>query len=382
MHTKADSVRSVLARRTPDRIVYAPNYWQWFAHQLNHGRLPPELTHCRTQLDLIRHLGLDVLSRNIYCNQQHCWFGGLSEEIWTGVDTREEIDFAGRDRVIKRTFVTPHGTLTERQRHVWEETTLVQEKFLLDDLAPELDAFAALVRGRRWRFCKDRFEAIRQEVGGDGVVNAGELFSPLKLLHLAAGADKAVFLLMDHPDWCREILAAHEEAQLDLVSQMLDAGVEAMMAMDNLDAMFHPPHYVERYSASFYEKASQLCRERGAVFFIHGCGHLRDLLPLIGGLGVDGLEGLAFPPLGNVELDEAMQLCGDRMIITGGISAAEFNRLTTRDAVFAYIRNLFDRMRPHAHRFMLSASCNTPYTAPWESIVWFRDAWREYSAVD
>jgi hypothetical protein len=36
-------------------------------------------------------------------------------------------------------------------------------------------------------------------------------------------------------------------------------------------------------------------------------------------------------------------------------------------------------MKPYAHRFMLSASCNTPVTAPWERIVWFRDAWREYA---
>jgi hypothetical protein len=32
---------------------------------------------------------------------------------------------------------------------------------------------------------------------------------------------------------------------------------------------------------------------------------------------------------------------------------------------------------PHAHRFIFSASCNTPYTAPWQTILWFRDAWRE-----
>jgi hypothetical protein len=35
------------------------------------------------------------------------------------------------------------------------------------------------------------------------------------------------------------------------------------------------------------------------------------------------------------------------------------------------------RLRPYTHRFMFSASCNTPYTARWETIVWFRDAWRE-----
>ena len=38
--TPRDCVTSVLERKTQPRIVYAPNYWQWFAHHPNHGLLP------------------------------------------------------------------------------------------------------------------------------------------------------------------------------------------------------------------------------------------------------------------------------------------------------------------------------------------------------
>ncbi len=38
-----ECVTSVLQRKAPARVVYAPNYWQWFAHHRNHGLLPPEL---------------------------------------------------------------------------------------------------------------------------------------------------------------------------------------------------------------------------------------------------------------------------------------------------------------------------------------------------
>jgi uroporphyrinogen decarboxylase len=199
------------------------------------------------------------------------------------------------------------------------------------------------------------------------------------MLHLLLGPQDTTYCLMDYPERTAELLALHEAAQLDLVRQMAKAGVRVMMSMDNLDTAFHPPHYVEQYSASFYEKASRICHEHGSLFFIHACGRQRDNLRLIASLGVDGLEGVAFPTLGDVELDEAMRLSGDRLIITGGISAQEFERLHTREAVFAYVRELFERMRPYAHRFMFSASCNTPYTAPWQTLVWFRDAWREYA---
>ena len=370
-------VERVLRRETPPRVVYAPNYWQWFEHQRNHGRLPPELAPCRTQLDLIRHLGLDVFSRNIYCDQQHCWFGGLADEVCDGVELHEEVHLDGRDRVITRSYHTPRGILTDRKRYVFTESTLVQEAFLLDSAAPNLDAFDALVHARRWRFDPARFDHWQRIVGDDGLVNAGELFSPLKLLHLVAGADNAVFLLEDYPERCREWLARHEEVQLDLVRQMLAAGVPAMIAMDNLDAAFHPPAYIARYSASFYERASRLCHEAGAVFFIHACGRQRPILPLIASLGVDGLEGVAYPSLGDIELDEAMRLAGDRLILTGGISALETERFKTRDEVRRYLEDLFRRLAPYRHRFMLSASCNTSIRTPWPVLTWLRDAWRE-----
>ena len=371
-------IESVLRRATPPRFVYAPNCWQWFSHQINHGLLPPELAHCHTQLDFIRHLGLDVYSRNIYCDQQRRWFGGLAEETCEGIEAHEETRCDGRDHLITRTYRTRRGTLSERQRYVFADSTLVQEAFLLENTDASLDAFEELVRARRWRFDRARFEQWQRAVGDDGLVNAGELFSPLKLLHFAAGADNAVFLLEDFPERCRDLLACHEEAQLDLVRQMLAAGVRSMMAMDNLDASFHPPRYIERYSARFYERASRLCHDAGAVFFIHACGRQRAILPLIAALGVDGLEGVAFPTLGDVELDEALQLAGDRLIITGGISALETERFQTRDEVRRYTGDILRRLTPYRHRFMLSASCNTSIRTPWPVLEWFRDAWREF----
>jgi hypothetical protein len=38
------AVEAVLRREDPGRVVYAPNYWQWFAHHHHHGTLPVFLT--------------------------------------------------------------------------------------------------------------------------------------------------------------------------------------------------------------------------------------------------------------------------------------------------------------------------------------------------
>jgi len=60
----------------------------------------------------------------------------------------------------------------------------------------------------------------------------------------------------------------------------------------------------------------------------------------------------------------------------------EIDRLKTRQAVFDYVGNLFERLRLYRHRFVFASSCNTAITASWETLVHFRDAWREMSGTN
>lgn len=372
------TIARVLNHQDPSRFVYAPNYWQWFAHQKNHGLLPDEIKHCESQLELINFLGLDVFSRNIYSRQDDYWFGGLCEEYIEGGEISSETTLQDKDKYTSRTYHLRSGSLTETLQYVFDESTVVQKKFLIEDYNAQILLLEELVSSRKWSFKKEKLDLIQNQVGAEGVVVAGEFFSPLKMLHLALGPIHAVYFLMEQPERAKALLALHEEAQLDLVRQAMAAGAKAIMAMDNLDTMFHPPEYVENYSASFYEKASAICHESGAGFFIHACGNQKENLKLISSLGVDGLEGVAFPPLGNVELKEAMELTSDKFIITGGISAMETRDLSTPGEVSAYVKKLFTQLKPYRNRFMFSASCNTSINTPWDTIKYFRDAWLEH----
>jgi len=362
----------------PKHIVYAPNYWQWFNHHSSHDSLPEEIAHLKSQLDVIKYLGLEVFSRNIYSDPKVSWFGGLAREIWNNVECLCEETIEGRDLVYVKKYQTKKGKLQEKLRYVFSESTLVQEEFLLNDYANQLEALYEFIADRCWEFDAEKFESEKIKVGEDGVIVAGEVYSPLKLLHFLAGPIEATYLMMDFPKEIRKILFVHEKAQLDLVKKMVKGGVLAVMAMDNLDTAFHPPTYVEKYSASFYEKASRICHEHGALFFIHACGSQRDNLKLISSLGVDGLEGVGYPPLGDFGLDEAMELTRDDFIITGGISAMETRKLKNRKQIFEYVEGLFKRMKPYANRFLFSAGCNTAIDTSWAIIKWFRDAWLKY----
>ncbi|MDC7231676.1 MAG: uroporphyrinogen decarboxylase family protein [Spirochaetales bacterium] len=374
------ALEMILNREDPGRFVYAPNYWQWITHRFNHNSMPEELSQCTNQLEMIQQENLDVFSRNIYSDPYKYWFGGLSEKVLDGIETERIEEQEGGNTLTTIRYKMKEGVLEERLRYCHEDSTLVQDKFLIDDYETQLPLLENLLERTSWKFSESKYREWDDRCGDSGFPVAGEFFSPLKMLHLYLGPVETTFLLSDNPETALRLMKIHEESQLDLMKEMTASDVKAVMAMDNLDSMFHPPHYVEAYSASFYERAASVCHENDAAFFIHACGQQKANLKLISDLGVDGLEGVAYPPLGDVTLDEAMDMTGSNFIISGGISAAETTNLKGKDDIHSYIENLLNRMKPYRNRFILSASCNTAIETPWPVLREFHNAWRQYGS--
>ncbi len=377
-HSSKSEINRILSGKQPSRFVYAPNYWQWFKHQKDHNLLPAEIKHCQTLTDLYNYLGVDIFSRNVYSDPEKYWFGGICDEVTDNFRVSETKSLSGKDKVFEKEYISSKGSLNEKLIYLFNESTLVQKKFLVTDYVNEFELFKHFITKRRWEFNKEKHEKICQLTGNKGIVIAGDFFSPLKMLHLAMGPVNTVYFLLEYPEQAGQLLDLHEKAQLDCIRRCVESGVKAIMSMDNLDTMFHPPDYVQTYSSSFYIKASEICHSNGAKFFIHACGQQKDNLGLISSYNVDGLEGVAFPPLGDVMPDEAMRLTHDNFIITGGISAMETRDLKTREAIFNYTEELFRKMLPYKNRFIFSSSCNTSIDTSWETIKNFRDAWLQY----
>jgi uroporphyrinogen-III decarboxylase len=379
--THKSRIRAILNGEDPGSFVFAPNLWQWFYHHKHHKSLPKEIAHCESQLDLIGYLDLAVFSRNVYSDQTAYWFGGLADCSFGDLDVQVKQETVGSDIHTRIKVNTTAGTLEETLRYIFADSTVVQDTFLLSDYANQLDAIEQFIQKRRWTFNIKAYEHVVDEIGDDGCLIVGESFSPLKMLHLILGPVNTTYMIMDYPEVVTRMCETHEKAQLDLVEQMAKAGVPAMMAMDNLDTAFHPPYYIKQYCASYYEKASRICHKYGSRFLIHACGQQKANLKIISDLGVDGLEGVAYPPLGNVSLLESLEETHDRFIVTGGISATEIESLKTEKAVCDYIEKLFTELKPYRHRFVLAPSCNTPINATFDQILWFRQAWMKFKDI-
>jgi len=58
------------------------------------------------------------------------------------------------------------------------------------------------------------------------------------------------------------------------------------------------------------------------------------------------------------------------------ISALETENSKSPDEGCRYVKILLDRLRTHAHRFILSPSCNAFIKPTWPVLKWCRDDWR------
>lgn len=369
-------ILAILEGKIPDRAVFAPNIWQWFEYQKLHGLLPAELEGCRSQLEVMKHLGVDIFSRNLLTDIRTEWIGGHVQTFYSEVEVEETVGQDGRRKI---TYHTPHGDLSEVYRFDKQGCTLLQDEHLFKDFDTEYEAWRDLFTDRDYEFDHESFRRLEEEVGEDGLVMVGETTTPLKQLHFAARADNTVYLLYDHEKEMVELMEIYAEKALKLIKEMASKGARAVCSMDNLDSLFYPPDFFERYCSEFFSRAAEICHEHGAWFFSHACGRQRDIMSQVVACGLDGLEGIAFPPLGDIELWEA-KAAGDKFIVEGGLSAVQLEGDVTSEDAECHVKDLFQKMKPF-DRFVFSMSCNTSILTKWDTLRYFRDAWLKYGKI-
>jgi len=282
----------------------------------------------------------------------------------------------------RRRFVTPHDTLTQTWAFTAESAADFEAKYWWTDW-DEYEAVRFMLEARDYTYDAELFRDWFRRVGDDGVVMCHITQSPLKMLHWLAGPQNATYFIMDHPEETKALAKIHEEKALALLEQVADLPeTEIFFSGDNLDSMFYPPRFYRDYCDSFFTRAAEIVHRRGKRFVVHACGRNKVLLPLVGASGVDCLEGITPPPLGDVQLGEARRLAGKPdFTVNGGMDSPHLElREDAEAALHVYTRDLFAGMGDKRH-FVYASSCMTSPLTPWENLVYLRDAAREHGRL-
>ena len=166
----------------------------------------------------------------------------------------------------RKSFVTPHGTLTQTWSFTAESAADFEAKYWWTDW-DEYKAIRFMLEARDYAFDADLFSRWFREVGEDGVVMCHITQSPLKMLHWLAGPQNATYFIVDHPQETMELAKIHEEKALALLEQVVDLPeTEIFFSGDNLDSMFYPPRFYRDYCDSFFTRAAEIIHRRGKAF--------------------------------------------------------------------------------------------------------------------
>ena len=217
----------------------------------------------------------------------------------------------------------------------------------------------------------------RAIVGPDVSVH-GALYSPEDYLIDLMGADGAMVALLTEPEKCRDLLQRFARAVAGHAREQIAAGADALNASAPWSGQnFMSPAMYRDLIAPAQAVLVAAARAGGVPSYCHTCGAIGDRLETIIDTGFDGIECLDPPPLGNVELADAVRRIGHRAFIKGNIDPVHTLLKGTPDQVCAdVIRRLEIGMQ--APGFILSTACAIAPDTSAENVMLLRELAEKY----
>ena len=220
-----------------------------------------------------------------------------------------------------------------------------------------------------------RVAELRQAraIMGPDVSIHGALYSPEDYLIDLLGADGAMIALLTEPEKCRELLARFAAAVAGHAREQIAAGVDALnVSAPWAGQSFVSPRLHRELLAPAQAVLVAAARAGGVPSYCHTCGAIGDRLEAIIDTVFDGIECLDPPPLGNVELADAVRRIGHRAFIKGNIDPVHVLLLGTPDQIRAdVIRRLEVGMT--AGGFILSTACAIAPETPAANVALLRE---------
>jgi uroporphyrinogen decarboxylase len=228
-------------------------------------------------------------------------------------------------------------------------------------------------------YCGDTLRRVIETTGGEVSVH-GEVFSPfsqmLELLDYGAG----LVALLDDPGKFRACLARLAEGAAALAALHVDAGAHAILISSAFaGAGFLSREQYEEFVLPFERALIARIRERGDVpLYTHTCGAIGDRLDLIEATGTNGIDTLDPPPLGTVDLAEAVRRTKGRLFLKGNLDPVGTLLRGSEEDVRAAVRERLAIAGPGGGYILSSACSVAPRTSPANLTL----LWRTASGAD
>jgi hypothetical protein len=216
----------------------------------------------------------------------------------------------------------------------------------------------------------DTLRRVRALAGPDVSVHA-EVFSPFtQLMELLGYMEGLTSLLLDQ-EKCLAILDRLAEGAACLGSLFAEEDIDALLISSAfVGASFVSRDHYRTFELPFLKRIVAGVRSvrPGLPVYLHSCGAIGDRLDLMEESGVDGIDTLDPPPLGTVDLAQALEVLGKRLFIKGNIDPVRTLLSGTPRDVREAATGCLDLAAPGG-AYILSTACSIPPATAPENIL-------------
>ncbi len=220
-------------------------------------------------------------------------------------------------------------------------------------------------------------DRVIERAGTDYSVH-GEVRSPFDHFLNLTGMEEGLVALLDNPDRCLLLLDRLTEWSSALAVAQVRRGADAIKVSSPFaGSAFLSPEMYEQLILPFESKLAAAVRKEGAPIYTHTCGAIGDRLELMCRAGVSGIECLDPPPLGDVDIDEAVALLNGKIFIKGNIDPVNTLLRGSAEKITSDVKRVLAAARS-LDGIILSSACSVAPPTPPDNLKRMVDVCREW----
>jgi uroporphyrinogen decarboxylase len=143
---------------------------------------------------------------------------------------------------------------------------------------------------------------------------------------------------------------------------------------------FISPRHYQQFVLPYEAEVVRRIRAAKVPVYTHTCGGIGDRLELMGDTGIDGIDTLDPPPLGNVDLADAKKRVGQRLFLKGNIDPVNTLLLKSSAEVLADALIRLE-IGSRGGGYILSSACSVSPRVPPENLTVLVQASRQAAPV-
>ena len=210
----------------------------------------------------------------------------------------------------------------------------------------------------------DTLDLVIAALGDDYSVH-GEVRAPFDHFLNILGMENGLMYLLTHAEKCAEVLDVTAGWSVALAVAQVRRGAEAIKISSPFagNAFLSREMYCD-FIQPYEARIAAAVKAEGAAVYTHTCGAIGDRLDLLCGAGVTGIECLDPPPLGDVDINEAVEKLRDKIFIKGNVDPVSTLLRGDAEGAGNDIRWRISTGKPGGGYILSSACSVSPHTPP------------------